>query len=58
MLVLLWVLPAITAATPVLVRCSMQMSQWLLQQGFRNVRNVTGGIDAYSRGVDSSVPTY
>ncbi len=27
-------------------------------QGFQNLRNVTGGIDAYSREVDSSVPQY
>lgn len=29
-----------------------------LSQGFQDVRNVTGGIDAYSREVDSSVPLY
>lgn len=27
-------------------------------QGFQNLRNVTGGIDAYAREVDSSVPLY
>ena len=27
-------------------------------QGFQKLRNVTGGIDAYSREVDSSVPQY
>ena len=27
-------------------------------QGFQKLRNVTGGIDAYSREVDSSVPLY
>lgn len=37
---------------------SMQMSQWLIQQGFKRVSNVTGGIDAYSMAVDPSVPQY
>ncbi|KAG2496330.1 hypothetical protein HYH03_005560 [Edaphochlamys debaryana] len=36
---------------------SMQMSQFLVQNGFQDVKNVTGGIDAYSR-VDPSVPIY
>lgn len=36
---------------------SMQMSQFLLSQGFSSVKNITGGIDAY-RDVDSSVPMY
>ena len=27
-------------------------------QGFQKLRNVTGGIDAYAREVDSSVPLY
>lgn len=35
----------------------MQAAQWLLQQGFTNVRNVSGGIAAYSR-IDPSVPEY
>ena len=34
------------------------MCQFLIGEGFSNVKNVTGGIDAYSRGVDPSVPTY
>lgn len=37
---------------------SMQTCMFLLSQGFTDVKNVTGGIDAYSQGVDSSVPTY
>ncbi|KXZ53644.1 hypothetical protein GPECTOR_6g561 [Gonium pectorale] len=36
---------------------SMQMAQFLVGNGFTNVKNVTGGIDAYSR-VDPSVPFY
>ena len=31
---------------------------FLLQQGFDAVYNVVGGIDAWSKGVDSSVPLY
>lgn len=37
---------------------SAQMSQWLMQQGFTNVKNLTGGIDAYSIRVDPQVPRY
>ena len=37
---------------------SAQMCQWLIQQGFTNVKNIAGGIDAYSLAVDSSIPRY
>jgi rhodanese-related sulfurtransferase len=37
---------------------SAQMCQWLVAQGFTNVSNVIGGIDAYSHHVDSSLPKY
>jgi rhodanese-related sulfurtransferase len=37
---------------------SAQMCHWLLQQGFTNVTNITGGIDTYSLLVDPSVPRY
>ncbi|WGV25405.1 rhodanese-like domain-containing protein [Halotia branconii] len=37
---------------------SAQMCQWLLAQGFTNVKNIVGGIDAYSLLVDSSIPQY
>lgn len=37
---------------------SAQMCQWLMAQGFTNVKNLSGGIDAYSRRIDSSVPLY
>jgi rhodanese-related sulfurtransferase len=37
---------------------SAQMCQWLTSQGFTNVKNITGGIDAYSILVDHSVPQY
>jgi rhodanese-related sulfurtransferase len=37
---------------------SAQMCQWLINQGFTNVKNISGGIDAYSVAVDQSVPRY
>lgn len=37
---------------------SAQMCQWLIAQGFTNVKNLSGGIDAYSRRIDQSVPLY
>ncbi|MBW4522103.1 MAG: rhodanese-related sulfurtransferase [Scytolyngbya sp. HA4215-MV1] len=37
---------------------SAQMCQWLMQQGFTNVKNLAGGIDAYSITVDNSIPRY
>ncbi|BAT53369.1 Rhodanese-like protein [Nostoc sp. NIES-3756] len=37
---------------------SAQMCQWLVSQGFTNVKNIAGGIDAYSMRVDSSIPQY
>ncbi|MEA5570251.1 rhodanese-like domain-containing protein [Calothrix sp. UHCC 0171] len=37
---------------------SQQMCQWLVNQGFTNVKNISGGIDAYSIIVDSSIPQY
>lgn len=37
---------------------SAQMCQWLSHQGFTNVKNVAGGIDAYSILVDPTIPQY
>jgi rhodanese-related sulfurtransferase len=37
---------------------SAQMCQWLLHQGFSQVKNVRGGIDAYADYVDRSIPRY
>lgn len=37
---------------------SAQMCYWLMQQGFTNVKNIQGGIDAYSCFVDLSIPQY
>lgn len=37
---------------------SAQMCQWLQAQGFRDVKNISGGIDAYSLLVDPKIPRY
>jgi rhodanese-related sulfurtransferase len=37
---------------------SSQVTAWLAQQGWKNVFNVSGGIDEYARKVDSSVGFY
>jgi adenylyltransferase/sulfurtransferase len=37
---------------------SMDATQFLLQQGFKNVKNLTGGIVAWSQHIDPSVPLY
>ncbi len=37
---------------------SGQMCQWLIAQGFTNVKNISGGIDAYSTLVNPSIPQY
>ena len=48
---------------PLLVQChhggrSERAAAWLLAQGFSDVTNVAGGIDAWSALVDESVPRY
>ncbi|WP_228015963.1 rhodanese-like domain-containing protein [Synechocystis salina] len=37
---------------------SDQMAHWLVDQGFSKVKNVVGGIDAYSRLIDATIPRY
>jgi rhodanese-related sulfurtransferase len=37
---------------------SQQMCQWLRSQGFTNVKNIVGGIEAYSVYIDPHVPRY
>lgn len=37
---------------------SERVAQFLSMQGFPNVRNVAGGIDAYAKRVDTSIPRY
>ncbi len=37
---------------------SMNVTAWLRQQGFEKVQSLQGGIDRWSRQIDSSVPVY
>ncbi|THJ25172.1 MAG: rhodanese [Nitrospira sp. CG24E] len=37
---------------------SADATNFLLQQGFQNVKNLVGGIDAWSTQVDGAVPRY
>jgi rhodanese-related sulfurtransferase len=37
---------------------SAQVTGWLAQQGWTNIKSVRGGIDAYARQVDNSVGFY
>jgi rhodanese-related sulfurtransferase len=49
--------------SPILVLChhgarSLSVAAWLRQQGFDKAQSVSGGIDAWSRQIDSHVPRY
>lgn len=49
--------------TPIAFHChhgirSQEAAQQLLREGFRNVYNLKGGIDAWSQSIDPSVPRY
>ena len=37
---------------------SMSVTAWLRQQGFEKAQSMRGGIDAWSRRVDTTVPAY
>ena len=37
---------------------SMQVAMFLEQQGFKRVHNLSGGLDAWARSVDPSMPKY
>ena len=37
---------------------SLNVTAWLRQQGFEKAQSMRGGIDAWSRQVDATVPTY
>jgi rhodanese-related sulfurtransferase len=37
---------------------SLNVTNWLRQQGYERVQSMRGGIDRWSRSVDSSVPLY
>lgn len=37
---------------------SLNVTAWLRQQGFESVQSLRGGIDLWSRMIDSTVPSY
>lgn len=48
---------------PVIVVChhgarSLNVTMWLRQQGYEHAQSLAGGIDAWSRTIDSTVPRY
>lgn len=50
-------------ATPIIVMChaggrSLRVAHFLSNQGFTDVANLTGGIQAWSESVDATVPQY
>ena len=49
--------------TPIVFQChqgvrSQQAAEYFRREGFRNLSNLQGGIDAWSRLVDAAVPRY
>ena len=54
---------ALAPDTPIVFQChhgirSQSAAEYFLQAGFRNLYNLEGGIDAWSRLVDRSIPRY
>ena len=50
-------------AAEIIVMChhgsrSGQVTQWMRQNGWQNVRNLTGGIDAYAAKIDKTIGFY
>ena len=48
---------------PIVVMChhgarSLNVAMWLRDQGFTHAQSLAGGIDAWSRAIDPSVPRY
>ncbi len=48
---------------PIIVHChhggrSMQVTNWLRNNGFPQAQNMAGGIDVWSQEIDSSLPRY
>ena len=53
----------IDAGRPIVCIChhgrrSAYVAMFLAQQGFDDVHNLTGGVDAWARQVDAAMPTY
>lgn len=56
-------LPGLPGDRPLLILChhggrSLRVTQYLRANGFTQVSNVAGGIDAWSRQVDPTIPRY
>jgi monothiol glutaredoxin len=56
-------LAALDKDTPIAFLChhgnsSRQAAEHFREHGFRDLYNVTGGIDAWSRAIDPSIPRY
>lgn len=50
-------------AQPILIYChhgmrSLQAAEYLIKLGCENVRSISGGIDAWAREIDSTLPRY
>ncbi|WP_017325557.1 rhodanese-like domain-containing protein [Synechococcus sp. PCC 7336] len=57
------ILDELAPALPTYVMChhgmrSAQMTAWLIQQGFTDVSNISGGIAAWSERIDPTLPQY
>jgi rhodanese-related sulfurtransferase len=37
---------------------SLQVTRWLRQQGFENVKSLAGGIDQWAQEIDTALPRY
>ncbi len=56
-------LGVLVGAQEIIVYChhgirSLDVTVWLRQQGMENARSLAGGIDRWSREIDSSIPRY
>jgi rhodanese-related sulfurtransferase len=54
---------ALTPDTETVVYChhgirSAQVTEWLLRNGYKSVRNLRGGIDAWALQIDPALPRY
>lgn len=56
-------LPSLPRDKHLLIQChhgsrSLRVTHWLRAQGMNSVSNIAGGIDAWSREIDPSIPRY
>ena len=57
------ILEELKPALPTYVMChhgmrSAQMTAWLMERGFTDVYNISGGIHAWSQAIDPTIPQY